>query len=287
MIQTKSCFDSLLEHGKECKIKLKAYYSKEAALDIINSSAINKNDLQILKRILKEIDNDGFVESDYVYSKGLTFGRLISTRNSYQHLSRNTRARCSDGRYTYIDVVNCHPVILAQLFEKYSIPCDTLKEYVNNREIHIEIIMQKYSLSESEVKKLLLLILHGGDYKKHTNNHSDKFLDEFEKDNENGILELVKHDLKIQKMMRIAQKRNKSRPIMTAVNWLIQDYVMAITCLLGDYISNNNFGSVDCFIADACLVRDLQDNVNILSQLSDHVYEIMQLRVMFARKLMV
>ena len=70
-------------------------------------------------------------------------------------------ALCSDN-YTDVDVVNCHPEMLYQLFKQKGYKCKNLKAYVKNRDEIIETCKDKYNMSRDEVKVLLLKLFYGG-----------------------------------------------------------------------------------------------------------------------------
>jgi len=53
--------------------------------------------------------------------------------------------------YTDIDIVNCHPVLLSQLFKKHNLECPYLEEYIENREEHLETIMRLISDTVDEL----------------------------------------------------------------------------------------------------------------------------------------
>lgn len=64
----------------------------------------------------------------YSFGTNKEYGRLYG--NGYQSMPRDVRKYLADGMYIDLDVTNCHPVILEQLFEKYLINCpEFLKEY--------------------------------------------------------------------------------------------------------------------------------------------------------------
>ena len=53
-------------------------------------------------------------------------GRLYSVGGSLQGMHRTVRHTIGRDIYTDIDIVNCHPVILVQLCEKWGYPCEYL-----------------------------------------------------------------------------------------------------------------------------------------------------------------
>jgi hypothetical protein len=95
-------------------------------------------------------------------------GRLYPKRgaSSVQGLKRDVRKALTHDNYTDIDIVNCHPVLLSQLFKKHNIECPYLDEYIENREEHLEAIMPLISdivdeLPDSYEKHRIIKELHG------------------------------------------------------------------------------------------------------------------------------
>ena len=58
----------------------------------------------------------------------------------------------------YIDMINCHPVILNYLCKKNNVDCNILENYFENREL----ILSSFSENRKSVKELFLSILNGG-----------------------------------------------------------------------------------------------------------------------------
>lgn len=90
-----------------------------------------KNGEKILKKILKEYPKDGLIK----YTRKNNFGRYQA--NGLQKMPCEIRKYVSDG--IYIDISNCHPTILEQLFKTYEITIpDALRKYNENRNMMIK-----------------------------------------------------------------------------------------------------------------------------------------------------
>ena len=61
------------------------------------------------------------------------------------------RKALTHDNYTDIDIVNCHPVLLSQLFKKHNLECPYLDEYIENREEHLETIIPLISNTVDEL----------------------------------------------------------------------------------------------------------------------------------------
>ena len=64
-----------------------------------------------------------------------------------------------------IDIENCHPSILVQYCEANGVACDSLREYVSNRQTYLDLVMTEYAVGRDEAKLLFILLLYGGSFK--------------------------------------------------------------------------------------------------------------------------
>jgi hypothetical protein len=118
-----------------------------------------------LKKLCKNTNGQNLVK--YNHSKGsssLAKGRLFATSVSLQNLPRELRGALATGKYYDIDMVNAHPVILAQYCKKNSIDCKCLDKYVKNRDIILEqISLTTKNTNKEKIKKTFLSALNGGE----------------------------------------------------------------------------------------------------------------------------
>jgi hypothetical protein len=130
-----------------------------------------------LKKICKNTNGQNLVK--YNHSRGsssLAKGRLFATSVSLQNLPRELRGALATGKYYDIDMVNAHPVILAQYCKNNGIDCKCLDKYVKSRDTIIEQICSGSSLLKDKVKKTFLSALNGGEQEL-----DNKFFIEFKK----------------------------------------------------------------------------------------------------------
>jgi P4 family phage/plasmid primase-like protien len=119
-------------------IKLVEKVNQDLINNVINCSNIpDENNIQVILR-----NYTGKV----TYSQIKNFGRYYAKGGlSLQSFQKDIRKYLSNGNYVDIDIVNCHPVILEQLFVKYSLEVpEFLSEYNLNREQTIK----KYNLQD-------------------------------------------------------------------------------------------------------------------------------------------
>jgi hypothetical protein len=116
-------------------IILKEYFNEDLVVNVMNCS--NLPDVSY-KMIMKNyLDCKGKVK----YKQNCKFGRFYGT--GLQSFKKDIRKYLSNGVYTDIDIVNCHPVILEQLFEKYDI---SVPEFLVDYNIDRKGIIEKYDL---------------------------------------------------------------------------------------------------------------------------------------------
>lgn len=79
---------------------------------------------------------------------------------SMQGFSKGIRKHLAANLYHDIDIVNCHPVLLAQICEKHGWEAPHLNHYISNREAVLKTIIGK---TRDESKTMFLMIMYGAD----------------------------------------------------------------------------------------------------------------------------
>lgn len=90
------------------------------------------------------------------------YGRFYGQRGSLESLERALRGSLTDGLYTDVDIVNCHPVLLSQIAKQHNHPTPVLDHYVSNRTDVFETMRESHNLTKETVKTLVLSALYGG-----------------------------------------------------------------------------------------------------------------------------
>jgi hypothetical protein len=113
-----------------------------------------------VRTILTKFEARKMRTSTVKYKKtGSGVGRIYSVGESLQGMHRTVRHTVGKDIYTDIDVVNCHPVILAQLCEKWGYPCSHLKSYILNREKHFKDLLDLNDGMDRDTAKRAFLVL--------------------------------------------------------------------------------------------------------------------------------
>jgi hypothetical protein len=117
-----------------------------------------------LYKHLQHIDGTpfGVLKSEFIQKdKG---GRLNAKANmSFATTARYVRHATASSIYYDIDIVNCHPVFLAQYCSKIEVPCEALEYYIENRDQLItEIMDTNPDVDRDSCKTMILALLNGG-----------------------------------------------------------------------------------------------------------------------------
>lgn len=88
-------------------------------------------------------------------------GRLFG-HNSLQGISRKIRATVSRNLYIDIDIKNCHPTILYQILKRNDMDCNTLNDYLINREVVLNTLVQEKIVQTREEGKMLIISIING-----------------------------------------------------------------------------------------------------------------------------
>jgi hypothetical protein len=149
-------------------------------LDKLHVISPSHYDVRILQFVKDHADQDGFLTVHYKYAQGTSCGRLFSSGLSFQSCTVATRSFCSARFYVEDDLVNAFPTIMSQVFKQAGLSSPFLDDYVTRREEVFKEI-ETGALSRSDLKKLFLVSLHGGNYFHHIKRYVP-FLDLFQRE---------------------------------------------------------------------------------------------------------
>jgi len=125
-----------------------------------------KTEKQQLTKYYESISN-GQVKVEYCRNYGSVWGRCNPKKSlSLFTIRREVRHTISANYYTDIDIYCCHHVILHQICKPHGVPCDTLENYINNRDYHLETVQEMYSVDEDAAKNLFISLMNGGGFSK-------------------------------------------------------------------------------------------------------------------------
>ena len=122
------------------------------------------DDKEIVRTIFTKFYNrhdatTGAANTQYKPSRINPDGRVYAPY-SLQTICRQVRHTISVGLID-IDLKNCHPTLLKEIFDKNSIPCKTLDEYVLHRDKVLQALIDTYDMTKDEAKTKVLAIING------------------------------------------------------------------------------------------------------------------------------
>jgi hypothetical protein len=79
-------------------------------------------------------------------------------------MKREIRHTLVHKKYTDVDIVNCHPVILLCICLVYGIPCKHLEKYVMNRDAYLNRVMKTYGVERHVAKNLFIRLMYLGGF---------------------------------------------------------------------------------------------------------------------------
>lgn len=92
----------------------------------------------------------------------LGYGRMYAQNRSLQGIERELRQAIAKDSMYDLDFANAHPNMLLQYCEARNIACDSLRDYVENRQEFFEILEDSLQCTKSEAKQNILKILNNG-----------------------------------------------------------------------------------------------------------------------------
>ena len=165
---------------------------KEKLLYILDNNDFNQEINDLVKNYYDNLDDFGRKRIAYKQKHNCK-NRYYPIGSALTYLKKEIRDSIMPKNIKDIDMVNSHPVILLVLCQKNGVPCNILKNYVENRDL----ILDSFGDNRKSVKEMFLTILNGG------------FKDIYSEDNRiNNYLKLLENEIiKIQKFFYTKDKR--------------------------------------------------------------------------------
>lgn len=101
-----------------------------------------------------QLDGTG-ITRHYKFADGKTFGRQFD-HSGLQGMQKAIRGALCEGSVSDLDMVNCHPMILAWICRKYDIACPSLEHYIRNRDKILTEICDNSKYDKCDAKTLFL-----------------------------------------------------------------------------------------------------------------------------------
>ena len=243
---------------------------------------------QQLEKYLKNYNKKtGLVKVKYVRSGLEDFGRVNPDKALGLHMiHRPTRHTICREYLVDIDIVNCHPVVLLQICNKFNYPNKYLKEYVYDRENITDRLKNKYNINRDDVKILLIRLINGGSFKKWLEendfNKDDEFLKNF--NSEMGkIGDLIKSNNKyIVDSLKDNDKKIKTSSIVAYYLQTIECYILEE---IYKYCKEENIIKKICVLSNDGLMIPIENyNISLLDKFNEVIKNKFDLDLKFIEK---
>ncbi len=99
-----------------------------------------------------------------------------------QSLNKKIRATLCHNVYFEEDICNCHPTIMVEVAKAHDCPHINLLEYRDNREHHLQELMQANNISRAEAKDIFIIAMYGGTKKLQELDVQTQFLIDLQKE---------------------------------------------------------------------------------------------------------
>ena len=149
------------EYNDRCII-LNEIIDKEKLQYILDNNEFDQEVNNLARNYLESLDDLG--RKKVSYKQKHTHKDRVGSCLTY--LKKEIKNSIMPKNIKNIDTINSHPSILLNLCQKNNVPCNILKNYVENRDT----ILEAFDDNKKSVKELILTILNGGFKKVYSKN---------------------------------------------------------------------------------------------------------------------
>jgi hypothetical protein len=185
-----------------------------------------------------EFGDKVIVKYERKYNRGR---RFACNALSLQSLPKLIRGSIAAEFYYDVDMVNCHPTIIKQLFEKHKISMPFLSNYITDRaDIIKEICNANPSIHEPQVKECILSVLYAGNASFNSIKKPTDWMKGYKKEIEKihkQVPELFSQEFELQKKIKGENYFNLAGSTLSAVICVIEDKILDI--MLNYFIDTN------------------------------------------------
>ena len=232
---------------------------------------------QLLK--YKSLIENGMARVKYEKVKGIKYGRVNPNKAlGLFQIRRQIRHTLAKNTFIDIDIENCHPNLLLQICKANSVDCDYLEEYVSNRKMHLDAVMNEYNVTKDSAKKLFIQLMYFGDFNSWAADLDIKkerlpFINKFKKELQKIGEVIVKNNSKIEKLI---EKRKDEQCIEnynkygSVVSYFLQEYECRILESIFMYCKNKNIIKLIAVLcADGLMIPKESFKLELLENFSD------------------
>jgi len=240
-------------------------------------------DIKTLKHVQKN-NVYGTMKDVYNYGSKCKFGRLYAPQ-SYQSLTKKVRSIVGMEFYHDIDIENCFPTLIYQVFQENRIPCSLLLDYIATRESVFERIILETGLNRDTVKKCFIIVLHCGSYKQATDGQTVQYLEEFSKELREGINQLS-HLPQYEDIVQMVKDQNKRNKLGSFISWICQKLEIEVVMCAMEFFTNLGY-VIGVYMFDGIMIERKGINElphDLLSHLSTYVQTRTNRKIVFTEK---
>lgn len=193
-------------------------------------------------------------------------GRLYPKNGvqTLQDMPRNVRKALAYDQYSDLDIVNCHPVLLSQLFKKEGITCESLDDYIENREERII----ETQLSRDDAKQLFITLMYNG----RPRNDAPEFIKNFYRDFTTCSVNLINLP-KYAPYKKVGELKKEQNPLGCALSFLAQDLERQCISIVINLLKEKGY-ECSTLIHDGCHIRNLDVPDEIVREAEQEVKHI-------------
>lgn len=258
---------------------------------LINNFEIDDGSKKQLKAYLKNWDNKNKAFRVEYETQGLCIGRKYAKKSlSLQNFKRQIRETLVHDTHTDIDIQNCHFVLISQYCKKNNLNCPCIDDYIENRNIRLQQIIDIYLTSRKVAKELFITMLYGGciinyscengfdiqinfpEWVNNLNSELKKITDIVF-----SIETIIASDVK---KLKKEKYKNKKATCLSYVLQVIEDNIITKAT---QKLRQLGF-CVDAFCFDGVLINTNLFNTDILEELSSYCFETTGYKVDFVVK---
>jgi len=247
---------------------------------------------QLEKYKKKYIPRVGAVKVEYQL-KGLQMGRRYAKQSlSLQSLKKAIRETLVYDTHTDVDIKNCHLVLMAQYCKAKGIVCDCVNDYVENRVVRLQEIINDHQVTRKQAKELILVMMYGGNIINYCMNNGFEVnkalpnwvgdLDKEMKKITTMICQMNKEIYDGVKKLKRDEYKNKESATLSYVLQIIEDRILMTAF---NFFQTKKM-IVETFCFDGLLVKSKDVTIDLLEELASYCNNITGYKVEFEVKAM-
>lgn len=263
----------------------------EKVQSLINNYEIDDDSKKQLKSYLRKWDKKEKAFRIEYETEGLCIGRKYAKKSlSLQNFKRKIRETLVFDTHTDIDIENCHFQILSQYCKKNNLNCPCIDDYIQNRNIRLQEIINLFDTSRKIAKELFITILYGGNIINYSCENAfdiKKSLPEWVFEMEKEIKLITEYVCTIEtnifndvKKLKKEKYKNKKSTCLSYTLQVIEDNIITIAV---QKLRQLGF-IVDTLCFDGLLINTNNFNTDILEELSSYCFDYTGYKVNFTIK---